>query len=67
MRIETESFGGGDLLPREAARRRVRAAKLDLLQVCESSLMRGALEPGEAEYILRAVESLRAVEVSLGQ
>jgi hypothetical protein len=66
MLSDRESFGAGDLLPREAARRRVRSAKLDLHQVADSRLMFRELNAGEQARVLQCAQLLHELEVSLG-
>jgi len=65
MPIGPVSFGAGDLLPREAARRRVRAALMDLRQVEESSLMRNALVAEEWEQMRAVLSRLATLSIML--
>lgn len=65
MPLGPVSFGVADLLPREAARRRVRAALMDLRQVEESSLMRNALAAEEWESMRAVLCRLAALSVML--
>lgn len=65
MPFERESFAAADLLPREAARRRVRAALMDLRQVEESSLMRNALAAEEWESMRAVLCRLATLSVML--
>ena len=66
MATRPESFGAGDLLPREAAKRRVRAALMDLRQIEESRLMWEQLSDVERAQMGAILCRLATLSVSLG-
>lgn len=66
MLTQPESFGAGDLLPREGARRRARAALMDLRQIEESRLMWEALDEMERVQVGVILSRLATLVVELG-